>query len=56
MAKDDVSNLKESRDILAEMQDNVQRYNKGLKESNSFTQKMANNNAKTLEAAIKLRE
>tara|TARA_S200000501_G_scaffold376588_1_gene431985 strand:- start:237 stop:2174 length:1938 start_codon:yes stop_codon:yes gene_type:complete len=52
----DNSKLKESRDILAEMQDNVERYNKGLKDADTYTQKMANNNAKTLEAAIKLRQ
>ena len=45
--------LKESRDILAEMQDNVERYNQGLKDADTYTQKMANNNAKILDAIIK---
>ena len=53
---DNISNLKESRDILAEMQDNVTRYNQGLKDANGYTQKMAKNNAQILSGAIKLRE
>ena len=31
--------LKEARNILAEMEDNVQRYNQGLKDADGFTKK-----------------
>ena len=45
--------LKENRKILAEMQDMVERYNQGLKDGDTYSQKMAKNNAKALEALIK---
>tara|TARA_A100001391_G_C5072802_1_gene278624 strand:+ start:269 stop:2308 length:2040 start_codon:yes stop_codon:yes gene_type:complete len=48
--------LKDSRDILTEMNDNISRYNQGLKEATNFTQKMTENNAKIVENAIKLNQ
>ena len=56
MATDNITNLKESRDILKEMNVNIERYNKSLKESNTYTNKMTQDNAKVLDTAIKLRE
>ena len=46
--------LKEARDILAEMEDNVQRYNQGLKDADGFTKKMAKNNATILAGLMKV--
>jgi len=48
--------LKDSRDILTEMNDNINRYNQGLKEATNFTQKMTENNAKIVESAIALNQ
>ena len=53
---ENITNLKEARDILAEMQDMTTRYNDGLKAADGYTKKMAKNNAETLKAAISLRE
>ena len=46
--------LKEARNILAEMEDNVQRYNQGLKDADGFTKKMAKNNATILAGLMKV--
>ena len=48
--------LKENRDILAEMQDNMERYNQKLKEADGFTKKITKNNAKILSSLIKTRK
>ena len=48
--------LKESRNILSEMEDNITRYNEGLKQADTYTQKMTKNNTKILDALIKSRK
>ena len=45
-------NLKESRDILKEMEDNLTRFNQGLKDADTYTTKMTKNNAKILQALV----
>ena len=44
--KAQVQHLQQSRDILREMNEETERFNKGLKDADSFTQKMTKNNAK----------
>tara|TARA_R100000231_G_scaffold139288_1_gene119964 strand:+ start:1167 stop:3095 length:1929 start_codon:yes stop_codon:yes gene_type:complete len=41
--------LKEARDIIEEMNLNIDRFNQGLKDSDGFTKKMTNNIAETLQ-------
>ncbi len=48
--------LKQNRDILAEMQDEITRYNEKLKDASSFTKKITKNNEKILSSLIKTRK
>jgi hypothetical protein len=50
--KAQVQHLQQSRDILREMNEETERFNKGLKDADSFTKKMTKNNAKILQALI----
>ena len=53
MAKTE-SNLKKTRDILQELNDQNARFNQGLKEANTYTQKMTANMATTVQKAMQL--
>ena len=53
MAKTE-SNLKKTRDILQELNDQNARFNQGLKDANTYTEKMTANMATTVQKAMQL--
>ena len=56
MAKRDITNLKESRNILREMEMEVERINKGMKDQDSLQSKLTRDAKSQVDAAIKLRD
>ena len=53
---DKLTNLKESRDFLREMNIEMDRFNSKVKDSNSLSAKLTSDTEQTVNAAIRLRE
>ena len=56
MAKGDLTNLKESRNILREMEMEVTRINKGMKDQDALQSKLTKDAKAQVDAAIRLRD
>ena len=56
MANDDLTNLKDSRDLLREMNIEMDRYNDGIKDASTLQGKLTKDAEKNLKSAIKGRE